>query len=135
MHTSLNKFWCVFAAESSSAMKRSGLAILVTTWVDLKGTMINEKRFISKDHILCVSYFIVSDSLWSHGLWPARLLCPWNSPGRHPFSRESSDSGIKPGSLALSVDSLPSEPPGKPIWTYMGSSSIKLYICSWIQTC
>ena len=31
-----------------------------------------------------------------------------------PFSRESSDPGIKPGSPALQEDSSPSEPPGKP---------------------
>ena len=31
-----------------------------------------------------------------------------------PFSRGFPDSGIKPGSLALQADSLPSEPPGKP---------------------
>ena len=24
----------------------------------------------------------LSDSLWPHGLYPARLLCPWNSPGK-----------------------------------------------------
>ena len=36
-------------------------------------------------------------TLWSHGLYSSRLLCPWNSPGRStgvglpvPFSRESS---------------------------------------------
>ena len=22
-------------------------------------------------------------SLWSHGLWPTRILCPWNSPGKN----------------------------------------------------
>ena len=27
---------------------------------------------------------VVSDSLWPHGLWPTRLLCPWDSPGRSP---------------------------------------------------
>ena len=27
---------------------------------------------------------VVSDSLRPHGLWPARLLCPWNSPGKNP---------------------------------------------------
>ena len=31
-----------------------------------------------------------------------------------PFSRGSSDPGIEPGSPALQVDSLLSEPPGKP---------------------
>ena len=24
----------------------------------------------------------MSDSLQPHGQWPARLLCPWNSPGK-----------------------------------------------------
>ena len=31
----------------------------------------------------CVSLLVMSDSLWPHGLWPARLLCPWNSPGKN----------------------------------------------------
>ena len=31
-----------------------------------------------------------------------------------PFSRDLPDSGIEPGSPALQVESLPSEPPGKP---------------------
>ena len=26
---------------------------------------------------------VVSDSLWSHGLWPASLLCPWDSLGKN----------------------------------------------------
>ena len=26
---------------------------------------------------------VVSDSWQPHGLWPARLLCPWNSPGKN----------------------------------------------------
>ena len=25
----------------------------------------------------------MSDSLWVHGFWPARLLCPWDSPGKN----------------------------------------------------
>ena len=32
---------------------------------------------------VCVSHTVVSDSLWPHGLKPARLLCPWDSPGRN----------------------------------------------------
>ena len=31
---------------------------------------------------LSVSGSVVSDSLWPYGLYPARLLCPWNSPGK-----------------------------------------------------
>ena len=30
-----------------------------------------------------VSCSVVSDSLRPHGLWPARLLCPWDSPGKN----------------------------------------------------
>ena len=30
------------------------------------------------------SHSVVSDSLWPHGLQPARLLCPWDSPGKNP---------------------------------------------------
>ena len=29
-----------------------------------------------------VSHSVESHSLWLHGLWPARLLCPWGSPGK-----------------------------------------------------
>ena len=31
-------------------------------------------------YIICS---VVSDSLWPHGLQPARLLCPWNSPDKN----------------------------------------------------
>ena len=70
---------------------------------------------------VCVSHSFVFDSLWPHGLQPTRLFCPWNSPGKNtgvrdiPFSRRSSDAGVKPGSLALQADSLPTKPPGKPL--------------------
>ena len=30
-----------------------------------------------------VSCSVLSDSLRPHGLYPARLLCPWNSPGKN----------------------------------------------------
>ena len=32
---------------------------------------------------VCISHPGVSDSLGPHGLQPARLLCPWNSPGKN----------------------------------------------------
>ena len=31
----------------------------------------------------CVSCSVMSDSLWAYGLKPARLLCPWNFPGKN----------------------------------------------------
>ena len=30
-----------------------------------------------------VSHSVMSDSLQPHGLYPARLLCPWDSPGKN----------------------------------------------------
>ena len=69
-----------------------------------------------------LSHSVVSESLQPHGLQPARLLCPWGfsrqeywsgllcpSPGDLPIP------GIEPRSSTLQTDSLPSEPPGKPI--------------------
>ena len=32
---------------------------------------------------VCVRFLVVSSSLRSHGLLPARLLCPWNYPGKN----------------------------------------------------
>ena len=78
----------------------------------------------------------MSDSLQTHGLQPARLLCPWNSPGKNigvgcysllqggssrnllpssealpfPSPGDLPNPGIEPESLELQVDSLPSEP-------------------------
>ena len=53
-------------------------------------------------------------------LQPARLLFPWNSPGKNTgvgchalLQGIFPDPGIKLRSPALQVDSLPSEPPGK----------------------
>ena len=59
----------------------------------------------------------MSDSLLPHGLWPTRLLRPWDLPGKtigvgcHCLLQ-----GIfPPGSPALQADTLPSGPPGKPV--------------------
>ena len=48
----------------------------------------------------------MSDSLQPHGLWPARPLCPWESPGKNtgvgcPRPGDLPDPGIKPSSLIL----------------------------------
>ena len=32
---------------------------------------------------VCVSRSVVSDSLQPHGWYPARLLCPWDFPGKN----------------------------------------------------
>ena len=79
--------------------------------------------FCLKNQMCAVlSHLVVSDSLGPRGLQPTRLLSPWG------FSRQEYQSGlpcplpgylpnlgIEPRSLSLQVNSLPSEPPGKPI--------------------
>ena len=53
--------------------------------------------------------------------WPASLLHPWDFLGKNigvgcHFLLQGGlpNPGIKPGSPAVQVDSLPSEPPGRP---------------------
>ena len=75
-----------------------------------------------------LSHSVVSDSLQPHGRYLARLLCPSG------FSRQECWSGLpcpppgdllkpgtKPRSPTLQVNSSPSEPPGKPKNTGVGS--------------
>ena len=52
-----------------------------------------------------------------HGILQARIL-EWRA---NPFSRDLSKPGIEPRSPGLQADSLPSEPPGKPKNTGVGS--------------
>ena len=65
------------------------------------------------------SHSVVSDSLRPHGLWPIRLFCPRDFPGKSAgvdchfllqgiFPTQE----LNPGSPALLADALPSEPPG-----------------------
>ena len=57
-------------------------------------------------------------TLRPHGLYPTRLLCPRNSPGKNTgvccHCLHFPHSGIEPRFPMLQVDSLPSEPSGKP---------------------
>ena len=66
---------------------------------------------------------VLSDSLRPRGLQPARLLCPWHSPGKDTgvgslslLQAHLSKPGMEHRSPALQADSLPAEPPGKPKW-------------------
>ena len=80
-------------------------------------------------YMLClVSHSVMSDCLRPHGLQPARLLCPWGFSRQEywrglpcPPPGDPPNTGNKPRSLAVQVDSLPSEPPGKSKKTGVGS--------------
>ena len=46
----------------------------------------SKKRTVCACVYVCVCvcvYSVVSDSLWPHELWPARLFCPWDFPGKN----------------------------------------------------
>ena len=66
-----------------------------------------------------VSCSVVSDSVRTHGLWPIRLLCPWDSPGKntgvgcHSFLQGIFPTQGSNASLPHSKWTL-SEPPRKP---------------------
>ena len=67
-----------------------------------------------------VSCSVISNSLWSHGLYPTRVLCPWNSPGMNTgvgchslLQRIFLTQGSNLGFPHKQADSLLSEPPRK----------------------
>ena len=85
-----------------------------------------------------LSRSVLSDSLQPHGLY--WLLCPWGFSRQEywsalpcPPSGELPNPEFKPRSAALRVDSLSSEPPGKPIKgsgnQYFSFSSALCYRC------
>ena len=92
-----------------------------------------KKGGIIRSMLCCLVLYrsAVSDSLRPHGLQPARHLCPWGFSRQEDWSGLSCPSpgdlpnpGIKPGSPTLQADSLPTEPPGKPKNTGVGSLSL-----------
>ena len=89
----------------------------------------------------CYVTSVISDSVWSYGLQPARLLHPWNFPGKNTeigchalLQGIFLTQGSNPCLLYLltwQAGSLPLAPPGKPQWAlYLllkSSDSVSLY--------
>ena len=78
---------------------------------------------------------VMFNSLQPHVLKPARPLCPWGFSRKEYWTRlpcpplgDLPNPGIEPRSPTLQVDSLPSEPPGKPKNSGVGSLSLLLGI-------
>ena len=79
---------------------------------------------------VCVRHSVMSSFLQSHGLLPARLLCPWTSPGNLP------NPGIRPRFPALQADSLLCEPPGNPTWVWYPMQIEKtIPACNGVPSC
>ena len=84
--------------------------------------------------LCCVCVFsrsVGSDSLWPQGLEPTRLLCPWGFSRQEywnglpcPPSGDLPNPGIDTRSPKLHAHSLPSELPGRPKNTRVGSLSL-----------
>ena len=86
-------------------------------------------------HCAVLSPSVVSDSLQPHGLWPTRFLCSRGLSRQEywsglpcPPACDLPNPGTEPRSPALQADSLPSEPPGKPKNTGVGSLSFLQWI-------
>ena len=47
------------------------------------GSCLNLGRAHVKEVCVCVTCSVVSDSLQPYRLWPTRLLCPWDFPGKN----------------------------------------------------
>ena len=86
---------------------QSGLIFLITQSYHL--TLLPKTPWKQKSENVC--HLVMSASLQPHGLWPARLLCPWDFPGKNTeVGCHSLHQGIflnqgpNPGSLAFQAD-------------------------------
>ena len=79
-----------FTVQLSHPYMTTGKTIAFTRWtfvgkvMSLLFIMLSNfvKAFLSR-HSSSVSHSVMSNSLWPLGLWPTRLLCPWDSLGKN----------------------------------------------------
>ena len=98
--------------------------------------------WVDKENVIyrvcvCVHAYMLScfscAQLWPYGLHPARLLCPWDFPGKNtsglpcPPPGDLPHPGIRPGSLALLADSLP--------LSHQGSPCVCVCVCACVRAC
>ena len=113
------------------------LTVYVSSWI--------APTFVSSSESGRVSHSVVPDSLQPPGLWPARFLCPWNSPGNNTevgcyflFQGIFPTQGLDQCLLHLllwQADSLPSDTPGKPASISILFKSPKFCQCWHPETC
>ena len=100
-----------------------------TQLIEIPGCVTLDKSLNdSKSQLLCLLFSdsVASNSLQPHGLQPARLLCPWDSPGKSTgVGCQFLLQGVFPTKvlnwcllylLHWQAGSLPLVPPGKPYW-------------------
>ena len=99
-----------------------GIAIIIS-YISSSGSLALKLRILVSMCVcvcVCVCARSVVHSLWPHRLYLARLLSPWDFPGRNIAVGSHSllqgifpIQGLNPHLLSWQVDSLPLAPPGK----------------------
>ena len=75
---------------------------------------------------LLLSSLVVFDSLQPHGLYPARLLCPWDFPAKNTgVGSLSLLQGLEIEALSPALEGgfFTTEPPGKPFLSLRSSQT------------
>ena len=88
VHIRWPKYWN-FSFNISSSNEYSELNSIRIEWFDLlavqgslKSLLQHHSLKVSSFHCLLCVHSVMSDSLRPHGLYLARLLCPWDFPGK-----------------------------------------------------
>ena len=115
-------FWKLFCGSSTVKHRYSPEISLLGVYSEVK-TCVHTKTcslmFISGLPKWNVSCSVTSDSLRPHGLWPTRLLYPWDSQARilewvaMPFSRGFSQSRDRTQVSCIAGEFFITEPPGE----------------------
>ena len=106
-------------AEVPPCLPLSRVALFSQGPRHLSGTLYKEGSSYKVNEWVSESRSVMSNYM-VHGIFQARIL-EWLA---FPFSRGSSQPGVEPRSPALQTDSLPAEPPGKPLLKVVVSSCI-----------
>ena len=107
---------CRLSSCGTRAWLVQGMWGLPGSGIEALSPALTGRFFTTEEQGNCVSHSVLS-SLRPHGLWPTRLLCPWNSLGKNtgaiPFSRGSSRHRDPTCVSCITGRFFTSEPPGK----------------------
>ena len=117
--TSMVEFWWNSSSE------------LQTTNQSLDSSSVSSRGSLASFCYAVLSHSVPSNSLRPHGLQPARILCPWDSPGKNTgvgcqFHLQGifPTQGSNPGFLHCRLILLTTKPPGKSKNTGVSSLSL-----------
>ena len=142
--SSVSKFSSKNTWVGSHFFSRGSSQLRDQTWVScIKGRFFTiwatrEALFLHESEKWKWSRSVVSDSLRPHGLWPTRLLCTWDFPGKNTkqvavsFSRRSS----RPRDwtqVSRIVGSCFTIWATREVYFYIHNSNISIRRCFWIQ--